>query len=491
MTSLLSVTQQMRLEFSAATTRAHQSALGQFMTSRPVAAFMASLFRPTKGALKALEPGAGMGALAVALLERWSRGELGKGDVALVAHEIDLRLAPRLENALGPFASRRARIKVITGDYLSHAAEEIEKGAPSFTHAILNPPYKKIASSSEARLVCRRVGLEVVNLYAAFVGMALCQLKRGGQLVAIVPRSFCNGPYYRPFREFVLSRAALHHIHLFHSRTDAFSGDDVLQENVIVLLERGGKQGQVAITSSTDSTFSDLARRDVPFTEVVKPGNEDGFIHIPVSDEIDMLDRAPQVRSTLKELGLSVSTGPVVDFRMREHLSARPHAGTVPLLYPAHLTGRTASWPIEGFKKANAIARNADTERWLMPPGTYTVVRRFSSKEERRRVVASVVDPEALGDYGAVGFENHLNVFHRDKAGLSPALAWGLFAYLNSSAVDAHFRRFNGHTQVNATDLKALRYPTLETLLALGKWAQRAKKIEQDDIDRRMQSVLS
>ncbi len=45
-----------------------------------------------------------------------------------------------------------------------------------------------------------------------------------------------------------------------------------------------------------------------------------------------------------------------------------------------------------------------------MPRGTYVLVKRFSSKEEARRVVATVCDPEAVpGD--KVGFENHLNVF--------------------------------------------------------------------------------
>ncbi|MCC7105456.1 MAG: hypothetical protein IT307_09965, partial [Chloroflexi bacterium] len=33
---------------------------------------------------------------------------------------------------------------------------------------------------------------------------------------------------------------------------------------------------------------------------------------------------------------------------------------------------------------------------------------------------------------------------------------------------DAFFRQFNGHTQVNATDLRSLRYPTREQLEQLG-----------------------
>jgi hypothetical protein len=99
------------------------------------------------------------------------------------------------------------------------------------------------------------------------------------------------------------------------------------------------------------------------------------------------------------------------------------------------------------------------------------VVRRFSSKEERRRIVASVVDP-TLVNADALGFENHLNVFHRDRRPIPENLARGLAVYLNSSPVDRYFRQFNGHTQVNATDLRSMRYPSKEALIKLGNWVQ-------------------
>lgn len=465
-------------------TRAHQSALGQFMTPAPVARFMASLFRPAKGPCRLLEPAAGLGALVAAVAERWRAGELGR--LEITAHELDPRLAPSLRAAL---AATGAKQRLVMGDYLSNAAEAIAAGPRPFTHAILNPPYKKIGAASDARRACRRVGLETVNLYSAFVGLALSQLAPRGQLVAIIPRSFCNGPYYRPFRHFVLARAALRQLHLFGRRDRAFAEDDVLQENVIVVLERDGAQGKVRLSTSTDATFEDLRERDVPFPDIVHPGDGDARWHIPADDLADPLAAAPRLRNRLADLNLEVSTGPVVDFRLREHLLAQPRRNAVPLLYPAHVAGGTVTWPIAASKKANAILRNAATERWLLPAGAYTVVRRFSSKEEQRRIVPSIVLPEALPGAEAIGFENHLNVFHRDRAGLPVALAWGLLAYLSSSAVDAHFRRFSGHTQVNATDLRALGYPSLGDLTSLGKWAQRTAFTPRD-LDRRMERLL-
>src|SRR5207237_1986977 len=97
------------------------------------------------------------------------------------------------------------------------------------------------------------------------------------------------------------------------------------------------------------------------------------------------------------------------------------------------------------MKRGNAIRLNADTKKWLYPNGFYTVARRFSAKEERRRIVASIVDPQVFSNAPMLGFENHLNVFHHEKRGLPEDLAHGLAAFLNTTAVDEHFRRSNGN----------------------------------------------
>ena len=68
-----------------------------------------------------------------------------------------------------------------------------------------------------------------------------------------------------------------------------------------------------------------------------------------------------------------------------------------------------------------------------------------------------------------LGFENHLNVFHQNKQGLPEALALGLTRYLNTEEVDERFRQFNGHTQVNATDLRTMKYPSRKALVKLGE----------------------
>ena len=473
-----------RREVAPRTAQKHKSELGQFMTPSSVARFMAGMFPPsTLLTCRLLDAGAGVGALSCAFLDRWVAGGFGFKVVEATAYEVDERLRGHLKQHLAAYSKVLA--EVIAGDYIELAtAEDLQ--AKGYTHAILNPPYKKINSNSAHRLALRSVGIETVNLYSAFVALAVAQAAPGGQIVAIIPRSFCNGPYYRPFRDFILERAAIRHMHLFESRNKAFKDDEVLQENVIIRLERGGQQGPVTITTSTDDSFTDLATNEHSFDRIVFPDDPERFIHVPTTTEKSAIELSPAVRYSLADLGIKVSTGPVVDFRLREQLRDMPEEGTVPLIYPGHVSITGTVWPVPGLKKPNAIMRNAETEKWLYPNGFYCVVRRFSSKEEKRRVVASVVDPAAFGDHTVLGFENHMNLFHENKRGLPELLARGLAVFLNTTAVDESFRRFNGHTQVNATDLKLMKYPSREALIELGKWSKQHSEITQEMIDEQL-----
>jgi adenine-specific DNA-methyltransferase len=340
----------------------------------------------------------------------------------------------------------------------------------------LNPPYRKIGAKSEYRRLLRLIGVETGNLYSAFLALAIELTSDGGEIVAIIPRSFCNGLYFRPFRAWLLDRVAITQIHIFESRNKAFKDDDVLQENIIIRLVRRGEQGSVVISSSDGGTFDNYAEKRLPFEQIVKTDDPEQFIHIPTFETNRILGC-----KSLSELGLDVATGPVVDFRLRQHSLAAPRPGSVPLLYAHHFSGGELQWPRE-HKKPNALLVNDSTKKWLMPSGWYTITKRFSAKEERRRLVAYVVDPKKL-PYDLYGFENHLNVIHSKKAGIDADLARGLALFLNSTLVDRHFRNFSGHTQVNATDLRSMKFPTEKTLLRFGRWAAKHRTVDQGKID--------
>ena len=466
-----------------------KAALGQYMTPANIAAFMASLFTEISSDFHLLDAGAGEGSLSCAFLEalRNGTGNVQRGEVSLF--ECDAEMVRKLEvnipDSIGLLPITRHIYHV---DFIERATISILHKECLFTHAILNPPYKKISSSSQHRKLLRDVGIETVNLYTAFVALAVALLQPRGQLVAIIPRSFCNGPYYKPFREFILRHTAIRHIHLFTSRTDAFKTDKVLQENVIIQLVRDTEQAEITISTSTNGDMHDYVAVQHSFDKIVYSGDSEKFIRIPDSE--GEAKTFAQAKYSLASVGVEVSTGPVVDFRLKEYLRDMPRGDDVPLLYSAHFNGKT-EWPKADFKKPNALARCYETMKWLYPNGYYVIVRRLSSKEEKRRVVAYLVDPAYFLDIPFLGFENHLNVFHNRKNGLDEAMAHGLTIYLNSKFIDSLFRRFNGHTQVNATDLRSLPYPSVQTLKKLGIWAKSQKDLTQEAIERHLENVLT
>lgn len=463
--------------------RKRRAQLGQFMTPPTVARFMAGLFDgsfPDRTML--LDAGAGRAALTTAFVERWRQRRAGH--LAVDAYEADSTIVAELAGNLAALAGSDVDTRLVEGDFIARTAVGVRSGnGPRYTHAILNPPYRKIGNASSERAHLRVAGIETVNLYSGFVWLALRMLEEGGELVAIIPRSFCNGPYYAPFRQSLLKDAALLQMHLFEARDKAFRKDKVLQENIIIHVRRGAAQGDVLISTSQDDTFADYSEYRIPFDRIVLPDDGHQFIHVPTGGDDD-LDGWVAFEHSLDDIGVKVSTGPVVDFRLKQHLRADPGPDTVPLLYPGHFAGGQLRWPRPGFRKANAIARTRETEKWLYPGGCYTVVRRFSSKEERRRIVANVVASD-LAPGEMLGFENHLNVFHDGRRPLAEDLARGLAVFLNSTLVDRWFRRFNGHTQVNATDLRTMRYPSRAQLEALGR-AQIPAEFSQEDIDERV-----
>jgi tRNA1(Val) A37 N6-methylase TrmN6 len=455
--------------------------LGQFMTPSAIATFMASLFKRWPDDARVLDPGAGIGSLSEAFARKYMEMN-PRGRLHLTAYEIDPVLVEHLGGhlrALGPTIEH----ELFQRDFIREATSATSFGARRFSHVILNPPYKKIGGTSDYRKLLRTIGVETGNLYSAFLALAVAMTDDQGEIVGIVPRSFCNGTYFRPFRSWLLSKAALTHVHVFESRKKAFSDDNVLQENIIIRLQRGGSQGSVAVSSSHDSTLHDYQERQVPFVEIVNPIDAQQFIHVPT---FETNGSAKLFACSLAELGLGVATGPVVDFRLRPYSHSTPKPGMVPLLYAHHFSGGTLQWPRE-HKKPNALEVNGATRKWLMPQGWYAVTKRFSAKEEKRRLVAYVVDPARL-PHEFYGFENHLNVIHSGKNGIAPALAHGIALFLNSTVVDLHFRNFSGHTQVNATDLRSMRFPNLDVLTEFGKWAATHRNPSQQQIDQFIES---
>ncbi|MBD2611799.1 Eco57I restriction-modification methylase domain-containing protein [Nostoc punctiforme FACHB-252] len=460
-------------------TQDKKASMGQFLTPASVAELMAGMFdRLDLPEISLLDAGAGIGSLLAAFVNKVCQQKQTLS-LRIVAYEIDPFLIGYLRQTLKLCERECQRVNISFNyeireiDFIKDTAKRLEvnllnnTNQAEFTHAILNPPYLKINVHSQTRKWLRSIGLETSNLYTGFMAATAQLLKPKGEFVAITPRSFCNGTYFREFRKMFLQMMALQQIHLFDSRQETFTDDDVLQETVIIKATKEQKSSSVIINTSSGADDDWILSHSVPYTALVHPQDPEQFIHI-LPDKISeqVVAKMALFSCTLEDLGLTVSTGRVVDFRAKEYLRKNLEKNTVPLIYPINLSDLYIKYP-RITKKPQAILHVEETDKILVPNEHYVLCKRFSSKEEKRRIVAVIYNAEIF-DCDYVGFENHLNYFHKDGRGLSHTLACGLAVYLNSTLVDLFFRLFNGHTQVNATDLRKLKYPTLEQLLSLG-----------------------
>ncbi len=467
-----------------------QSALGQFFTPNAAAQLIASMVRlPKSGVFRVLDPGAGSGSLSAAIVARVLR-EAPKLKLELVALEYDSTVADTLRGTLADCVAIAAAqgtevsFELMVGDYVEIAPSL----GRSFDLVIMNPPYGKLAAGSANRTALAQSYVDTPNIYAAFVALGISNLDADGQLVAITPRSFTNGTYFEPFRRHLLDQISLDRLHIFESRSTVFSDTGVLQENIIFAGTLGGPQKRVMLSASVGHN-DEIVSTPYTYDQIVYPGDANQFIRIPANGEAALhVDRMLRLTHDLADLGLAVSTGRVVDFRSREQLLPEPLLRNFPMVYPSNIKAGQILHPLEGGKPQRFSITNEKDERLLVPEGTYVVIKRFSAKEERRRLIAGVWSPQRNG-VGPVAFDNKLNYFHVGGKGMDAKIAVGLCVWLNSTPVDVYFRTFSGHTQVNATDLRSMRFPSLAQLHVLGALAGESLPA-QDAVDQIVDQVL-
>ena len=208
--------------------RSRQEELGQFLTSTPVADFMASMFGRLPKKVRLLDAGAGAGSLTAAFVARCCEGRDDVRDIEATLFELDGAILDALAVTMRECERQcadsgiRFTFTIHSGDFIQEMSARLVGDLfgtlpPAFDAAIANPPYRKISTDSAERRALRSVGVETSNLYTGFISLIQRLLVPGGQLVGITPRSFCNGPYFRPFREDFLSQLELRRLHVFEA----------------------------------------------------------------------------------------------------------------------------------------------------------------------------------------------------------------------------------------------------------------------------------
>jgi len=471
---------------------------GQYFTPPEVCAFMAGLFSdPAGDQYRFLDPGAGVGSLSAAVCERLSQAERPI-HIEAVLFENDPNVLPYLHRTMEHCRCQLERaghtLTVLLHDQdfiLAAASTQGNRGlfdeairVGEVDGVIMNPPYFKLNKDSDHARVMDAVVHGQPNMYTFFLAASAQMLRPDGELVAITPRSFCNGLYFRGFRHWFFERMALDHIHLFESRTDTFR--DVLQESVVTRSHRLGKAStQIRISTSYGRDLAHSTHtRALPVTDIVNSSTGDCIVRVPASDEdCAILEAVESWPDRFADVGLRVSTGPVVTFRAREFLLHGLHRTAAPLLSTFNVRPFETVWPTPHKKHPDAFKICPESMKLLLPSQNYVLLRRFSAKEEKRRLTASCLIGAAQ-PRPYVALENHLNYVYHAKRSLSLDETYGLAALFNSALLDRYFRTISGNTQVNATELRTMPFPALEIVAGIGRKVQALLSLESKAIER-------
>lgn len=455
-------------EFLEKMPKAKRKAKGQFFTARETARFMASLFDFSRLAdhVEILDPGTGTGILAAAVADRLIE-ETGVKSIHLTCYENDPEVLSVLQENLEYIKSAlpiRFAFTVYPDHYILLQADDFEGSCLASDHpkkydiVIGNPPYLRIGRNDPAALSMPSVVYGAPNMYFLFTAMSLFNLKSDCEMVYIIPRSWTSGEYFKTFRNYLLRHGVIEHIHLFVRRDKVFSHEQVLQETIILKLKKSRQTPAcVTITSSqTNDDFSAITSISIPYNSVVAGKNL--YVYLPTTaEEIAVIQKINRYQQTLPDIGFRMKTGIVVDFRHWEALRKEAGAHILPLFYAQHIregrvfhtpSGKEYDWIVD--EKPGLIQKNKN----------YVFCKRFTAKEERRRLQCGVYLASDFPEYDHIGTQNKINFVDRlDGENLSLPQAYGIYALLNSTLFDKFYRILNGSTQVNSTEVNNISVP--------------------------------
>lgn len=460
---------------------------GQFFTSLQTARFMANMydFKNLTVEVKILDAGAGSGILACALLERLER-EIGLEKIFLVCYENDKKIIPLLrENLLycQGQSTKDVAFEIREENYILTESVDFNfnnANSSKYDLVIGNPPYMKIAKKAEEAIAMPTVCYGAPNLYFLFATLALFNLKKDAEMVYIIPRSWTSGAYFKSFREYFLSEGRLLQVHLFVSRDKVFDKESVLQETMIIkMCKTQQTPSTIRLTSSVSGNdFSELQQLDVPY-EVVVSG-ENLYVYLPTNkQEVNVLKTMQKWHDTLPSLGMKMKTGLTVDFRNYALLTDEEKDEAVPLFYPQHLKNGRVEFPMQREKeyimpkKAGLLQKNKN----------YLFVKRFTAKEEHRRLQSAIYLAKDFSEYAKISTQNKLNFIDGVTIELSECLVYGLYVLFNSTLYDIYYRILNGSTQVNSTEINAMPFPPLEAIQNMGRKLIQAQDLSENKCD--------
>lgn len=471
--------------------RFKQKSIGQFTTPEHLADFMARRLIKNfklehKKNIKILDPGAGSGVLGISVVEELFK--LNRNfNLTLVVYENDLValdvLRTNLEILLNWSVKSELSFKyeIKNDDYVLEKTNFFEQRIVENKYDLIisNPPYRKLNKKSEEAELMPYIVYGSPNEYGFFLAKSILELKKDGACIYITPRSWLSGAYFEKLRTFLFKHVSIVEIHSFNDRNNIFGSTKVLQELIVFVLK---KQKVNRIYYGNYKNISTINKKALLRVDTCKAilGKEKRILTISSFRDLKILEIAQQLKSTFANSGVRMRTGLTVTYRNKERLRSRytelNKARLVPIFYSSNFYNYTIMLKNQEFQyietdKNGLLQRNSD----------YIFVKRFSTKEQKRRIHIAYYDSDKFKNYSKISTDNKINFISSDNR----KVLKGTFLMLGSTFFDKYYRLLGSNTQVNSSEINSMKFPTEHELIELGNniTLDDLQEITQKDID--------
>ncbi|MCT8978695.1 Eco57I restriction-modification methylase domain-containing protein [Clostridium sp. CX1] len=326
---------------------------------------------------------------------------------------------------------------------------------------ISNPPFKKVNQTCEEAVALKEVVFGQPNIYALFIALSLKLLMPNGVYTVISPRSYLMGMYNEKLREYAFNNFSLKSLHSFDNR-NIFK----LTNQEVIISTFVNTKVDNNITISHNGRFKHYSTLD----KIIY--NKDNYsLLIPKNNnDISLLEQIENFKYSLDELGISVSVGPIVQFRNESYLSDKSYESSfAPLLVGKDiLENEIIYYHRENTRKTHnkSISEKAKN---LVKNSNYLLLRKVTAKDDKDPIVSAVLKKDFF-NHELLGIDNNLLYFHSKDPlkELSIEECYGLFCYINSNYFNQLYSLINANHTINVSDFNNIKFPGINLIKEMG-----------------------
>ena len=455
--------------------------LGRLFTKKETAALMASKLTldKTRTSYTILDPGAGTGILAAALIERILRECPECKTLFVTCYENSEVYLPMLRDNLERIRKKcrhdfgaRLYITVYEENYLTESKKHYtvtfrDTVEDKYDLIICNPPSELYERDSEEAISAGGVTQLKIGAPFLFARMTARHLEDGGEAAIMLPTTVASASSLTPFRREMAEAVSLTGVHLFVGKQKNKSRAIPLKKNLILSYGKREAPKTITITTSADNGKPEniLSLPELDYSFVVN--SADGSLTLPKSVEDTKIVRyISGFPETLSSLGLKMSTGLVIDSKCEGLLFTEPIKSSVPVIRPAAIQNGTIDFP-RPIKKQYLVPV---TPSLTQKNKNLIIIKRIPAKSDERFINSAIYLASQLPAYKYISTHNKINFIDtKDKnSEICARLAFGLFALLNSTVYDRYVSIVSKSKQINSKEMRSLPLPPRNIIENIG-----------------------